>query len=48
MGIGEIVALKWNDIDFDRKEIDVYRTQIRSKVPKEIKDGEVKTDSSYR
>ena len=45
---GEIVALKWSDIDFDRKEIDVSRTRIRSKIPKEIKDGEVKTDSSYR
>lgn len=45
---GEIVALKWNDINFERKKIDVERTRIRSKQPKEIKDGSTKTDSSDR
>jgi len=45
---GEIVALKWSDIDFDRKKIYVERTRIRSKKTKEIKDGKPKTDSSNR
>lgn len=45
---GEIVALKWSDINFERKKINVERTRIRSKQPKEIKDGSTKTDSSDR
>jgi len=39
---GEIVALKWDDIDFNRKLIKVYKTRLRSK------DGDVKTYSSKR
>ena len=45
---GEIVALKWSDIDFERKKIDIKRTRIRSITRGEIKDGEVKTVSSER
>ena len=45
---GEIVALKWSDIDFKRKKIDIERTRIRSTKRGEIKDGEVKTVSSER
>lgn len=45
---GEIVALKWSDIDFERKKIDIERTRIRSLKKGEIKDGEVKTVSSER
>lgn len=45
---GEIVALKWNDINFERKKIDVERTRIRSEKPKETEDGSTKTDSSDR
>ena len=45
---GEIVALKWSDIDFNRKKIDVFRTRLRSKIPKTIQDGDTKTDASYR
>jgi integrase len=45
---GEIVSLKWSDIDFQRKRIDIERTRIRSIKRGEIKDGEVKTVSSER
>jgi len=45
---GELVALKWSDIDFERKKINIRRTRIRSKKPKEIKDGDTKTNSSNR
>ena len=45
---GEIVALKWSDIDFGRKKIDIERTRIRSIKRGEIKDGKVKTASSER
>lgn len=45
---GEIVALKWTDIDFERKKINIERTRIRSIKRKEVKDGEVKTLSSER
>ncbi|MDD4330340.1 MAG: site-specific integrase [Aliarcobacter sp.] len=45
---GEIVGLKWSDIDFERKKIDIERTRIRSIKKGEIKDGEVKTASSER
>lgn len=45
---GEIVALKWSDIDFERKKIDIKRTRIRSKKKNEIEDGNVKTDDSDR
>lgn len=45
---GEIVALKWSDINFERKKIDVERTRIRSEKPKETEDGSTKTDSSDR
>jgi integrase len=45
---GEIVALKWTDIDFERKKIDIERTRIRSLKRGEFKNGEVKTPSSER
>jgi len=45
---GEIVALKWEDIDFNRKVIKIYKTRLRSKKDEEVRDGEVKTLSSNR
>ncbi|SFP80492.1 tyrosine-type recombinase/integrase [Hydrogenimonas thermophila] len=45
---GEIVALKWEDIDFNRKVIKIYKTRLRSKKDEEVKDGDVKTFSSKR
>lgn len=39
---GEIIALKWKDIDFDKKRIAVDKTIVNGKV------GEVKTQSSVR
>ncbi len=39
---GEITALKWSDICFDKKTIQVSRTRIRGK------DGPPKTEASYR
>ena len=45
---GEIVALKWMDIDFERKKINIERTRIRSTKREEVKDGDVKTPSSER
>ncbi len=45
---GEIIALKWSDIDFERKKINVERTRIRSVIRGEIQNGEVKTASSER
>jgi len=44
---GEIVALKWKDIDFKRKIIKVYKTRIRRKGGGYI-DGPVKTSASRR
>ncbi len=45
---GEIIALKWTDIDFEGKKINVERTRIRSAIRGEIQNGEVKTASSER
>ena len=39
---GEVAALKWSDICFDKKTIRVSRTRIRGK------DGPPKTEASYR
>ena len=39
---GEIVALRWNDIDFERKTINVTKTRIRNE------DGRTKTNASTR
>lgn len=39
---GEIIALQWDDIDFDRKIIKVYKTRMRSK------EGDTKTLASTR
>ena len=45
---GEIVALKWSDIDFVKKTIDVIKTRIRSKKNEKVKDGKTKTEASDR
>ncbi|MGH2307049.1 site-specific integrase [Aliarcobacter sp. ERUVET-8] len=45
---GEIVALKWSDVDFERKMISIERTRIRSKKGEKPKDGLTKTMSSNR
>lgn len=45
---GEIIALKWTDIDLEMKKINVERTRIRSIKKGEIQNGEVKTASSER
>jgi integrase len=45
---GEIVALKWSDIDFVKKTIDVKKTRIRSKKNEKVKDGKTKTEASSR
>lgn len=39
---GEIIALYWKDIDFDKKQINIYKTVVRGKL------GPPKTDSSVR
>ena len=39
---GEIVALQWSDIDFERKTISITKTRIRGE------DGPPKTKASYR
>lgn len=39
---GEIIALKWGDIDFDKKQINIYKTIVNKKI------GPVKTLSSKR
>jgi len=39
---GEIIALKWEDIDFDRKQIDVHKTIVHGTI------GHPKTPSSVR
>ena len=45
---GEIIALKWSDIDFEKRTIKVERTRLRAKKGKEIVDGLTKTMSSNR
>ena len=45
---GEIVALKWSDVDFERKMISIERTRVRSKKGEKPKDGLTKTMSSNR
>lgn len=45
---GEIVALKWSDVDFERKMISIERTRVRSKKGQKPKDGLTKTMSSNR
>ncbi|MCK9455584.1 site-specific integrase [Sulfurimonas sp.] len=39
---GEIIALSWNDIDFNKKQINIYKTIVNGKI------GPVKTQSSKR
>ena len=39
---GEIIALKWSDIDFDKKQINIYKTIVNKQI------GPVKTLSSKR
>lgn len=36
---GEIVALKWSDVDFERKMISIERTRVRTKKGEKPKDG---------
>ena len=45
---GEIIALKWSDIDLNRKIISVSKTRLRSPKKRAVVDGPVKTNSSYR
>lgn len=46
---GEIIALKWSDIDFNRKIISVTKTRLRSpKKNKVVIDGPVKTNAGKR
>ncbi len=39
---GEIIALKWKDINFDKKQINIYKTVVQGKL------GDPKTPSSVR
>jgi integrase len=39
---GELIALTWNDIDYDKKQISIYKTIINGKI------GNPKTQSSVR
>ena len=46
---GEIIALKWSDIDFNRKIISVTKTRLRSPRKNEVAiDGPVKTNAGKR
>ena len=45
---GEIVALKWNDIDFEKKYIKVEKTRLRSRKDALPVDGDTKTESGNR
>jgi integrase len=45
---GEIIALKWKDIDFKKRTIRVERTRLRAKKGEDIVDGLTKTMSSDR
>ncbi|MBD3842816.1 MAG: site-specific integrase [Campylobacterales bacterium] len=45
---GEIIALKWSDIDFEKRTIKVERTRLRAKKGEDIVDGLTKTMSSNR
>ena len=46
---GEIIALKWQDIDFERKIISVTKTRLRSpKKNNQVVDGPVKTNAGKR
>lgn len=45
---GEIVALKWTDIDFSRKIISVNKTRLRSPRSKAVVEGPVKTSAGKR
>lgn len=47
MRIGEITALQWNDIDFDKKNIDINKSLMRLEKDVYI-DGPTKTKSSMR
>lgn len=45
---GEIIALKWSDIDFIKQTINIERTRIRAKKGEVFSDGLPKTYSSIR
>ena len=45
---GEIIALKWSDVDFQKQTINVERTRIRAKKGEAFSDGLPKTISSIR
>lgn len=45
---GEIVALKWEDIDFSKKFVTVNKTRLRSKKNAEPIDGATKTSAADR
>jgi integrase len=45
---GEIIALKWKDIDFEKRRIKVERTRLRAKKGEDVVDGLTKTMSSDR
>lgn len=45
---GEIIALKWSDINFEKQTINIERTRVRAKKGEAFTDGLPKTESSIR